>query len=171
LGLTPGPFVLGVSSVWLTLIHAGGSFLFFGKLNSFGGSRRPLRTFLLGNIFRFIQQCSTDEEMIVTHSRVVTKTLLGIQGKYMQCKRSSLITYQKFFRTCLLLSDLLSLGVFSVWLCDPVSFQNDVNGCFDAIYHFLSVHCGLEGLKRADLYNVYHHFHSKRGPSVYNRYK
>jgi hypothetical protein len=73
--------------------------------------------------------------------------------------------------TCSLLSDLLSLGVFSVWLCDPVSFQNDVNGCFDAIYHFLSVHCGLEGLKRADLYNVYHHFHSKRGPSVYNRYK
>lgn len=73
--------------------------------------------------------------------------------------------------TALLLSDLLSLGVFSVWMCDPVTFRNDIKGTFEAIYHFLAVHCELEGLRRPDLYNVYHHYASKRGPTVYNRYK
>jgi hypothetical protein len=73
--------------------------------------------------------------------------------------------------TTLLLSDLLSLGAFSVWMCNPVLFTNDMNGLFDAIYHFLEAHCKLEDLRRPDLHNVYHYYASKRGPTVYNRYK
>ena len=73
--------------------------------------------------------------------------------------------------TTLLLSDLLSLGAFSVWMCNPVLFTNDMNGLFDAIYHFLEAHCKLEDLRRPDLHNVYHFYASKRGPTVYNRYK
>ena len=93
---------------------------------------------------------------------VFEDTRSGIAGK--RCKSLPR-------ETALLLSDLLSLGVFSVWVCDPVIFRNDIKGLFEAIYHFLAVHCELEGLRRPDLYNVYHHYASKRGPTVYNRYK
>jgi hypothetical protein len=69
-----------------------------------------------------------------------------------------------------LLFDLLGLGVFSVWMCDSVTFRNDIKGTFESIYHLLAVHCELEGLRRPDWYNVYHHYASK-SPTVNNRYK
>ena len=71
----------------------------------------------------------------------------------------------------LLLSDLLRLGAVSVWICNPVAFPNDVDGLFECIYHFIESHCKCEDLHRPDLYNVYHHYASKRGPTVYYRYK
>jgi hypothetical protein len=73
--------------------------------------------------------------------------------------------------TTMLLHDLMSLGAFSVWLFHPLAFSNDINGLFEAIFHFLEVHCELEGLKRADLYNVYHHYCHGREPTIYHRYK
>ena len=73
--------------------------------------------------------------------------------------------------TTMLLHDLMSLGAFSVWLCHPLAFSNNINGLFEAIFHFLEVHCELEGLKRADLCNVYHHYCHGREPTTYHRYK
>jgi hypothetical protein len=52
-----------------------------------------------------------------------------------------------------------------------VAFTNDVEGLLYVICHFLDVHCQLEDPRRADLHNVYYQHASKKGPTVYYRYK
>jgi hypothetical protein len=69
--------------------------------------------------------------------------------------------------------EILSLSCFSIWLCDPVIYCNDKLGLVVAINFFIQNHMGEDEVDEycASVINVYYHFRTVRGPTIYNRYK